>query len=202
MAGARRMIRGSGCDRWVSLAAMCCLAAATACTSAPPRTPAAAAATTATATSTAVPDWRQIPVAPLGTELTALYSGLHEILYFQDVHPAADPPEPGEKAPSTDCYRPNGPPPTILNHASEDYVLCFQHDRLARVEAVLNLPAAAASALAQRLCDAWLPGSLAGTRGEAACSGRSSDVAFRVRLRPAAASGTALVIVVYTPEGT
>jgi hypothetical protein len=127
---------------------------------------------------------------------------LHEILYFQDAHPAADPPEPGERALTTDCYRPNGPLPKILNHVTEDYVLCFRHDRLARVEADLNLPAETAGALARRLCDAWLQGSLAGIRSEAACSDRGSDAAFRVRLETAAASGTALVIVVYTPEGT
>ena len=196
------MIRGRARRRRLTRAAMLCLASATACTSGPPRVPAAAPAIPAPATSTAVPDWRQIPVAPLGTELTALYAGLHEILYFQDAHPAADPPEPGEKALTTDCYRSNGPLPTILNHAAEDYVFCFQHDRLARVEAVLNLPTETASALAQRLCDAWLPGSLAGVRSEAACSGRSSDAAFRVRLKTAAASGTALDIVVYTPEGS
>lgn len=193
------MIPGRGCRRCVPLAALIGLASATACTSGPPRAPAAAPATAADA---AVPDWRQIPLAPLGTELAGLYSGLHEILYFQDAHQAADPPEPGERAVTSDCYRSNGPLPQVLNHVSADYVLCFQHDRLARVEAVLNLPADTASVLAQRLCDAWLPGSLANTRSEDACSGRSSDAAFRVRLKTATASGAALSIVVYTPEGT
>jgi hypothetical protein len=160
------------------------------------------------APSAAVPDWREIPVAPLGTELAALYSGLHEILYFRAAEPAGadpagEPPDPGESAIARDCYRANGPVPRVLEHASRDYVLCFTHDRLARVEVVLSLPAAEARTLGQRFCDAWMPDSIATARSENSCGGRSGDAAFRLRWRGSESeSGAALSIVVYAPEGT
>jgi len=214
MAGARRMSRAGSRRRRESLAAMIGLAWVSACASGPPR-PATAGAPPGPAT--AVPDWQEIPVAPLGTTIAAMHPGLHEILYFQSPRSAdgsadgsADAPAgAGDVGAATDCYRANGPLPSVLNHASEDYVLCFLHDRLARVEAVLNLPAAEARALEQRLCEAWLPGSLASVSGDDVCGGRRGAAAFRVLLRSLKSdSGAALSIVVYTaavvpssPEG-
>jgi hypothetical protein len=191
--------------RRTALAVLICLASASACTDVPAPHAAAGPAGTAITPSPAVADWRDIPIAPLGTELAVLHSGLHEILYFQDTQQAAEPPPPGEPGLAADCYRANGPLPRVLNRGTRDYVLCFVHDRLARVEAVLDLPAAEAHTLEQRLCDAWVPGSL-GTRSEESCSGRAGEAAFRVAWRRsdsqsgAAQSGAALSIVVYSPE--
>ena len=192
------------------LAAMLVLASASACTGGPPParvagtgTGAASRATTAgTASASApVPDWRRIPTAPLGTTLAALYSGLHEILYFQAAQQAADSPDAGEGA-AADCYRSNGPSPRVLNHGSDDYVLCFEHDRLARVEAVLRLPTDEARELTQRLCDAWLRDGISGTRSEDSCAARAGDAAFRLRWAAVDGdTGTALTITVYTPGG-
>jgi hypothetical protein len=198
----------SSCRRARGALAALIWASATACTGVPATHSAAGPAGAAIAPDAALADWREIPVAPLGTELAVLHSGLHEILYFQDTHPAVEPPAPGEPGVAADCYRANGPLPRVLNRGSRDYVLCFMHDRLARVEAVLDLPAAEAQTLAQRLCDAWLPGSLTSTRSEESCSGQSGEAAFRVGWRRSdsqsgtAQAGSALSIVVYAPEGS
>jgi hypothetical protein len=180
-----------------SLAALLCLAAATACTSGPPP---ATAPTAPTASSVRVPDWLEIPVAPLGSALAALYPELHEVLYFQGPRSAAEQPGSVEPQPAADCYRANGSSPRVLSHLTDDYVLCFVHDRLTRVEAVLELPVDAARSLAQQLCDAWLPGSLDATRSEYDCGGRRGDAAFRVlRGNRTSESGVSLSIVVSTP---
>lgn len=190
---------GAGRRRGAMFAAVLCLVAASACTSGPPRPP-------NTGTGASVPganlaDWSEIPLAPLGTELAALYSGLHEILYFQGAVRTGNSPDLGEGV-AADCYRSNGPVPRVLNHNGEDYVLCFSHDRLARVEAVLRLPADEARALAQRACDAWLPASLATTRSEDSCGGRRGDAAFRLRRYALDAQiGSAVSIIVYTTGG-
>ncbi len=195
--------RASG-RRREALAAIIWLAAISACSSGPPRSPAAGPGTSPAARvvpDAAVADWGGIPVAPLGTELAALYSGLHEILYFQSAPGGGSSPDPGA-AVAADCYRSNGPAPRVLDREVEDYVLCFSHDRLARVEAVMRLPAKDARTLERRACDAWLPASVATTRSEGDCGGRRGDAAFRLH-RDALESdtGTTVSIVVYTPGG-
>jgi hypothetical protein len=78
-----------------------------------------------------------------------------------------------------DCFRPNlsiaflGRPPT-------DYLICFDHDRLQRIEASVALPAAQAQALFAAACADW-QGTPAQRIESDACDGRRGEIDFSAR---------------------
>src|SRR5271167_2863721 len=81
-------------------------------------------------------DWHPLVIMPFGTLLQAIPLILHEVLLFQDAaHPAGG----GEQG---DCFAIGGaPPPQWAGRRPDEYYLCFVHDRLNRIEALVRLPA-------------------------------------------------------------
>jgi hypothetical protein len=146
-----------------SLAALC------ACAAAPQAPPAIARASY---------DWRGLLLVPFGTLLKDSPLALHEVLLFHDAARAVSGNEDG------DCYGIDAPPPQFAGRRPEDYRLCFDHDRLSRIEASVQLPADDAGRVFAAACAEW--------RGESApgndrCDGHAGATGFRARLEPGAA---------------
>ena len=103
-----------------SLAALCACAAA-------PQAPQAIVRTSY--------DWHGLLLVPFGTLLKDSPLALHEVLLFHDAARLGSGNEDG------DCYGIDAPPPQFAGRRPEDYRLCFDHDRLSRIEAFVQLPA-------------------------------------------------------------
>ena len=78
-----------------------------------------------------------------------------------------------------DCYALDGTPPRFLGRPSEDHLLCFDHDRLRRIDASVRLPVEEAPTVLARACALWSknsapPGTL--------CEGQDESVAYSARL--------------------
>ena len=86
---------------------------------------------------------------PFGTLFKDSPLALHEVLLFQDVAQAG-----GDTA-NQDCYAIDGAPPPFVGRRPDEYLLCFSHDRLIRVDASVRLPAASAGALFAAACAQW-----------------------------------------------
>jgi hypothetical protein len=111
-----------------------------------------------------------VPV-PFGTAFKDVPGPLTEVLVFH----SPDARRTGEDA---DCFRP-GAAVSFLGRAPADHLLCFDHDRLQRIEASIVLPAAEAPALFAAACTDWQQGQPA--PGPATCEGRQGDIAFSAR---------------------
>ena len=128
-------------------------------------------------------DWRGLLIAPFGTVLKAIPVALHEVLLFRE-DPAAALPE---------CYAADGPGPNIAGHIPDEYVLCFAHDRLARVQVSASLTAAEAAEVFAAGCAAGAPS--AAPESGVACerdgavrfSGRFDDGTLSITLETVAA---------------
>jgi hypothetical protein len=119
-------------------------------------------------------DWHVLLVAPLGSLLKDAPLPLHEVLVFRDEAPAASSADPAE------CFVPNGNPPRFLARQPEDFVLCYTHDRLSRIEATVRLPATEAPQVFADACGLWMktaPGQPAG-----GCSGSTDGILFSGQL--------------------
>ena len=82
---------------------------------------------------------------------------------------------------------------SFLGRAPTDHLLCFDHDRLKRIEASVALPAAEAPALFAAACADWRRGDpRRRAPGPDACEGRQGDIAFSARRTegPEAAAAT------------
>ena len=150
--------------RWIAVCALL-----SACASgprppiAPPPPPAALAAPTA---ADPAYDWHGLMVAPFGSVLKDMHGSLHEVLQFQDES------RPKGDAENQDCYATSAPTPNFAGRKLDEYLLCFRHDRLVRIEATLRLAADQAALAQSRTCAAW------GGR----CEGSEGDINFSVRL--------------------
>ena len=80
-------------------------------------------------------DWHVLLVAPFGSVLRDVPLTLHEVLLFRDEAQHAAP------ADELECYAVDGTLPRIVARSPSEYLLCFKHDRLSRVEATVRLPA-------------------------------------------------------------
>jgi hypothetical protein len=163
-----------------------------ACTSLPSAVPASKGAATPSADSGAAPvdpsdDWHVLMRAPLGTSLQAMPFSLHEVLLFHD----AD----RDVADVRDCYGVDGAAPRFLGAAADQYLLCFEHDRLTRVDASVPLPADDAPAIFARACALWQEHApVAGAPVPAGtCGGRDHGVIFSARLEGGADEGSGRV---------
>ena len=134
-------------------------------------------------------DWHALAIAPFGTLLKEMPVGLHEVLLFRDAAPGDDGRENG------DCYALEGAPPSFLGRPADEYLLCFDHDRLSRIEASVRLsPEGAGTAFAEA-CTRWRAIAAPPTAPPAApppaepgsCAGRDGAVAFRAHLSGAEA---------------
>lgn len=95
-------------------------------------------------------DWHVLMVAPFGSVLKDVPMTLHEVLLFRDE---------GEKAAPSDeleCYAVDGARPRFVARSPSEYLLCFRHDRLARIEATVRLPADEAARIFADACGLWL----------------------------------------------
>jgi hypothetical protein len=126
-------------------------------------------------------DWHVLAVAPFGSVLKDVPLATHEVLLFRDSAsgaPAGDEPE---------CYAVNGSAPRFLARDPSEYLLCFKHDRLSRIEAMVRLPADKADQILADACGLWMKSAQASpvpgvpkTDGSnaAGCEGADDKVAF------------------------
>jgi hypothetical protein len=125
-------------------------------------------------------DWHSLLVVPFGTLLRASPVALHEVLLFHgESQPAAD----GD---GTDCYSPDAGPPRFVERRPDEYMLCFTHDRLSRIEASVRLAGADAAATFARACGLWRKVPAPPPQAGNECAGRDGGVAFSARLGSAA----------------
>jgi hypothetical protein len=122
-------------------------------------------------------DWHPLILVPFGTLLKQSPIPLHEVLLFRD--PAQDDGNEGK-----DCYAPDGaPPPPFAGRRVDAYMLCFEHDRLNRIEATLHLPAGGAGETFAAMCADWRK-TTASTAPPANddCEGRDGATGFSAHL--------------------
>jgi hypothetical protein len=119
-------------------------------------------------------DWHGLVRVPFGTLLKDSPLALHEVLLFHDIDRdgAAD---------IKECYAVDGAAPRFLGGQPDDYVLCFEHDRLVRIETSVLLPAGEAARVFARGCGLWHKDA-GPPEGIDTCDGRDDGVAFSARL--------------------
>jgi hypothetical protein len=130
-------------------------------------------------------DWHPLVVAPFGTRLVDSPIHLHEVLLFREQSH-----EPAEIE-SKDCYAVDGTPPTFVGRAPDEYLMCFEHDRLDRIEASVRFAGDAAARDFERACAQWLGNTHPLTKADDACEGRDGDIAFSARLAAVPGENTA-----------
>lgn len=121
-------------------------------------------------------DWHALIPAPFGSALKDIPGTLHEVLLFQDEAPAGAAPADAE------CFSTDAAPPQLLGRTPADYLLCFEHDRLSRIQASIQLGSEEGPEVYAKACAAWLRLAAAApppaaTRG-ADCAGRAGPVRF------------------------
>lgn len=141
------------------------LAALTACRSAAVRTPPAHVMPPGVTAPTAPPsvsqpatqppadpayDWHVLLIAPFGSVLKDIPWTLHEVLLFRDE--ARD----AAAADDAECYAPDNPAPRFIGGTPYEYLLCFKHDRLSRVQASVHLSDPQPAGVFAAACEDWL----------------------------------------------
>jgi hypothetical protein len=175
---------------WLPAAALAVLAACHASAprvTAPERVPQPATPPPADATY----DWHVLLVVPFGVTLKDIPLTLHEVLLFRDEARGTGA---GDDA---ECYAPDGPAPRFIGSTPDEYLLCFKHDRLARVQASVRLSDPQPAGEFAAACEGWLRhatptpadtaapsgGSLsAGASSNGACEGSDGTVRFNARI--------------------
>jgi hypothetical protein len=147
-------------------------------------------------------DWHPLIVVPFGTLLKDMPLALDEVLMFRDAagggpadHGPAGPAvsgAPNDPA-SGDCFSMHGAsPPQFLARRADSYLLCFEHDRLHRIEASVQL--AQAEPLLGALCAQWLGRAQDTARTPDGCAGREGTVEWRVHTAQGLGSSATLSI--------
>jgi hypothetical protein len=130
-------------------------------------------------------DWHPLVVAPFRTLLKDSPIRLHEVLLFQErSHGPAE-------IESKDCYTVEGTPPTFVGRPPDEYLLCFEHDRLDRIDASVRFAADDAARDFGRACALWLENAQPLAKSDETCEGRDGDIAFSARLMTAPGESTA-----------
>jgi len=161
-------------------------AALSACvSSSPPLRSSARPLAPAPAAAVVTYDWHPLILAPFGTLLKDMPVALSEILQFHDAARS------GRETEDRDCYTPQGSPPQFLGRRPDDYLLCFDHDRLNRIEASVQLPSDGAAPIFAAACAEWqLHGQpVAGTPDR--CEARDGAIDLSAHLSSAADSAQA-----------
>jgi hypothetical protein len=83
---------------------------------------------------------------------------------------------------SKDCYAIDGTPPRLLGQTPDAYLLCFDHDRLNRIESTVHLAPATAAQVFAQACASWLSGAAATLPTAGVCEGRSGTTSFAAHL--------------------
>jgi hypothetical protein len=125
-------------------------------------------------------DWHSLVTVPFGTLLKESPIPLHEVLLFHEAAPA--------DADNKDCYAIDGAAPRFVGQQPDQYLLCFDHDHLNRIEAEVRLAAEDAPRVFAKACALWLkniapgpslsPAAPAGTL----CEGVDGATSFSARL--------------------
>jgi hypothetical protein len=114
-------------------------------------------------------DWHVLMVIPFGSVLKDVPLTLHEVLMFRDETQRVAP------ADELECYAVDGTRPRFVARSPSEYLLCFKHDRLTRVEASVRLPADDAARIYADACGLWIKNAQA-TMEE--CAGSEGGVTF------------------------
>jgi hypothetical protein len=123
-------------------------------------------------------DWHGLVLAPFGTLLKDSPIALHEVLLFHDeAHRSGD-------ADNKDCFAIDAAPPRFVGQQPDQYLLCFDHDRLSRIDASVRLPADEASQEFARACALWLKNTAPTAGSGNVCEGHDDGIAFSARLAP------------------
>src|ERR1700760_4643409 len=93
-------------------------------------------------------DWHVLVTAPLGSALKEMPFALHEVLLFRDEANRAE-------NDSGECYAIDGTAPSFVARVPDEYLLCFKHDRLARIEATVRVPQDQAAQIFADACALW-----------------------------------------------
>jgi hypothetical protein len=128
-------------------------------------------------------DWHGLLIAPFGSTLKEIPLALHEVLLFHD-GAAAD-----AAAGATECYAADAPAVRFFGRDPDEYLLCFEQDRLARIQARVRLATADSAGVFAAACAAWLRNAapvdtapVDTAQGATACEGRDGAIRFRGRL--------------------
>lgn len=140
-------------------------------------------------------DWHVLLTAPLGTGFKQTPFTLHEVLLFSDDTKS-------RAADAGECYAIDGTAPRFISRVPDDYLLCFKHDRLAHVEALVRVPQDMAAQIFADACHLWfknagLPAPVIAAATEsspAACSGQDGSTKFGAQLEIEAAADAPLSI--------
>jgi hypothetical protein len=176
---------------WLPAAALAVLAA---CHSAAVRVPSPEHVTAPSGVTTpdtrppadATYDWHVLLVVPFGSVLKDIPLTLHEVLLFRDQARGTGA---GDDA---ECYAPDDPAPRFIGSTPDEYLLCFKHDRLSRVQASVRLSDPQPAGAFAAACEDWLRRATP-TRADAAapsggapssgtCEGSDGAVRFNARL--------------------
>ncbi len=127
-------------------------------------------------------DWHVLVLAPFGMLLKDSPIPLHEVLLFPDQAHGTDAAAAngGNRADveSKDCFTIDRAPPRFVGQQPDQYLLCFDHDRLNRIEASVRLPAGEAPQVFARACALWLKSTLPAAGSGNACEGRDGGISF------------------------
>ncbi len=114
-------------------------------------------------------DWHVLVAAPFGSVLKDVPLTMHEVLLFRDEAPRA-------AAEDSECFSVDAAPPRFLARAPVEYLICFKHDRLARIEATVRLPQNQAAGIFVDACGLWMKN--AGAANTQGCAGTDKGIAF------------------------
>lgn len=161
----------------------------------PPHAPPAAAPPAEQPADDGSFDWHGLLVAPFGSVLKKIPLALHEVLLFRDEAPGGAAPDDAE------CYASDAPAPRFAGQVPDEYLLCFNRDRLARIQASVRLTGADAPEVFAAACARWqksaathalAPAAAApaadagaqssGAQDAASCEGRDGAIHFSAHL--------------------
>jgi hypothetical protein len=118
-------------------------------------------------------DWHVLLVAPFGSVLKDIPLTLHEVLLFHEAKSASS----GEEA---ECFAVDGEVPRFVDRSPDEYMLCFTHDRLSRIQVVVRLPEDQSAKIFADACGLWMK--RANAPSSNLCEGSEAAVAFSGRL--------------------
>jgi hypothetical protein len=114
-------------------------------------------------------DWHVLLVAPFGSVLKDVPLTLHEVLLFRDEARSA------AAGDELECYAVDGPRPRFIARSPTEYLLCFKHERLSRIEATVRLAPEEAAGIFADACGLWMK-NVQGTTED--CAGTDGGIAF------------------------
>ena len=113
-------------------------------------------------------DWHVLLVVPFGSALKDAPLTMHEVLLFRDAARSAA----GDEL---ECYAVDAPRPLFIARSPTQYLLCYKHARLARVEATVRLSPEEAARIFADACGLWMRNAQGRTEQ---CAGADGGIAF------------------------